>query len=99
MHTREVQEHARELKDAHGWRNVWIERRALFLVTEVGEMAKEVLQLARVSSHAEREQLKDRLGMEMYDVVWNLCDLANLVGIDLEASFAKKRDLNRQHTW
>jgi NTP pyrophosphatase (non-canonical NTP hydrolase) len=32
--------------------------------------------------------------MEMYDVVWNLCDLANMFDIDLEESFARKVELN-----
>ena len=37
--------------------------------------------------------------MEIYDVFWNLCDLANLVGINLEEAFAQKVEVNRHRTW
>jgi NTP pyrophosphatase (non-canonical NTP hydrolase) len=37
--------------------------------------------------------------MEIYDVVWNLFDLADLAGVDLEEAFARKVDLNRSREW
>ena len=37
--------------------------------------------------------------MEMYDVIWNICDLANLLSIDLEASFAAKIEINKTRKW
>ena len=33
---------------------------------------------------------------EMFDVIWNICDLANLLDIDLEKYSKNKRDLNNQ---
>jgi NTP pyrophosphatase (non-canonical NTP hydrolase) len=35
----------------------------------------------------------------MYDVVWNVCDLANSLGVDLETSFTKKEAVNKERAW
>ena len=37
--------------------------------------------------------------MEIYDVFWNLCDLAEISGVDLEGAFAEKTKRNRQRSW
>lgn len=37
--------------------------------------------------------------MKMYDVLWNLCDLARLTGIDLVQAAAEKRAINEHRTW
>ena len=42
---REIQEQARELKEAQGWQSTTPEQRVLYLVSEVGEVAREVLRL------------------------------------------------------
>jgi NTP pyrophosphatase (non-canonical NTP hydrolase) len=95
----ELQEHVKELSDAQGWGPRSAETRMLYLVTEVGELAKEVLDLAGAHSQDEVAVAKERLGLEMYDVVWNLFDLANIVGLDVEAAFARKIEINRGRAW
>lgn len=37
--------------------------------------------------------------MEIHDVFWNLCDLAEISGVDLEGAFAEKAKRNRQRSW
>jgi NTP pyrophosphatase (non-canonical NTP hydrolase) len=37
--------------------------------------------------------------MEIYDVIWNLLDLAELAGVDLEEAFRKKAGLNEGREW
>jgi NTP pyrophosphatase (non-canonical NTP hydrolase) len=79
-----------------------VEHRLLFLVTEVGEMTREVLQLSGAypsQGTVDAEAAKERLGMERYDVCWNRCDLANPLNIDLEEAFAKKRVQHRARSW
>ena len=93
----EIQEHAKEL--AQTLPDVTIEQRVLFLTTEVGEVALEVLRLSRASNQANTEVIKANLGMEMYDVIWNICDLANMLSIDLELSFAAKIEINKARKW
>ena len=96
---RDIQEQARELRRAQGWDDRSVERRALYLVTELGEAVTEVLSLVGSDSPADTEQAKTRLGAELYDIVWNLCDLANLVEVDLEAAFEEKASRNRERRW
>src|SRR5690349_11118823 len=94
---KELQEHAKEL--AQVFPQSTVEQRMLFLLTEVGEVAREVLQLSRAADPAHADAIKADLGMEMYDVIWNICDLANLLGIDLETSFAAKIEINKTRKW
>jgi NTP pyrophosphatase (non-canonical NTP hydrolase) len=94
---RELQEHAKEL--AQVLPEITAEQRALFLLTEVGEVAREVLRLSVSAGQVNTDAIKAELGMEMYDVIWNICDLANMLSIDLEASFAAKIEINKTRKW
>ncbi len=42
---------------------------------------------------------RGRPGEEIYDVVWNLLDLADLAGVDLESAFEKKARRNEGREW
>src|SRR6266496_3247670 len=94
---KELQEHAKEL--AQVLPAMTVERRVMFLMTEVGEVTREVLRLSRSAEQATADAIKSDLGMEMYDVIWNICDLANMLGIDLETSFAAKIEINKTREW
>jgi NTP pyrophosphatase (non-canonical NTP hydrolase) len=94
---KELQEHAKELTQVLP--DTTAEQRTLFLLTEVGEVAREVLQLLRAADQSHADAIKADLGMEMYDVIWNICDLANMLGIDLETSFAAKIEINKTRKW
>ena len=83
---KELQEHAKEL--AQVLPEITAEQRVMFLITEVGEVAREVLRLSRAADQANADEVKADLGMEMYDLIWNICDLANMLDIDLETAFA-----------
>ncbi|HEX2038027.1 MAG TPA: pyrophosphatase [Chloroflexota bacterium] len=99
---REIQEQARELRASKGWPDAPAEERALSLVAEVGEAVQEVLHLVRGRGRlpeSEVNEVKGRLGLELYDVVWNVCDLADKLGIDLEQAFAHKAATNRERRW
>lgn len=99
MTIEDLQRHARELNDAQGWRDTTPEERAMWLVTEVGELVREVLRLPKGTDEAELAGVRRDLAMEMYDVAWNLCDLANIVGVDLEKAFTEKVAINRSRKW
>jgi NTP pyrophosphatase (non-canonical NTP hydrolase) len=97
---KEFQEHTKEL--ARVFPDTTVEQRVLFLVTEVGEVTREVLHLSGAySSHGavDAGAATERLGMELYDVLWNLCDLANRLNIDLEGACARKIALNQARQW
>jgi len=94
---KELQEHANEL--AQVLPEITAEQRVMFLMTEVGEVTREVLRLSRSVDRANAGVIKADLGMEMYDVIWNICDLANILSIDLEAAFAAKIEINKTRKW
>ena len=96
---REIQEQVRELREAAGFRGRSIDRRMLYLTSEVGELAREVLDLAYAKPTDDTDAIKQRAGFEIYDIVWNLCDLADLLEIDLELAFAQKAEINRNRRW
>lgn len=95
MNTSEFQQYVREFSAVKGFDTSTIEQRMMYLMTEVGELSKEVLS---VSFHPDAAK-KENLGYEMYDVVWNIFDLANKLDIDLEQAFRRKREINDQRTW
>jgi len=96
----------RLLKEAKGF-DITLEQRLAYLTSEVGEVAAEVLRLSwdgngdvgRMSPE-EAGAARERLGAEIYDVVWNLLDLADLAGVeDLEGAFSRKARLNEGREW
>ena len=99
----ELQRQVRDLKAAKGF-DITLEQRLANLMAEVGEVAREVLKLSRDGSQdsmsaTEAEVVVDNIGMEIYDVVWNFLDLAEIVGADLEETFDKKARLNEDREW
>lgn len=101
MNFRELQEHSKELIESQGWEDRSPERRLTFAVQELGEISKEVLGLI-YHQDEEEEKLNARrlaLGMEIYDLIWNLCDLANLMNVDLQEAAEKKMQINRSRSW
>jgi NTP pyrophosphatase (non-canonical NTP hydrolase) len=94
MTIRDIQKNAQELAPKFKDKNP--EQRMLYLMTEVGETALEVLKLQGFRKAEDQAELKQKLGMEIFDVVWNLCDLANMYYIDLEEAFAQKIAFNKE---
>ncbi|MDR6553160.1 MazG-like family protein [Paenibacillus qinlingensis] len=99
MHISDMQKHIQQFSIEKGFDSSTVEQRALYLVTEVGEMVKELLHLSYHPDHENKEDIKKNLGLEMYDVVWNICDLANKLEINLEKAFAMKMEINKDRTW
>lgn len=100
-----LQSQVRQLKDAKGF-DIGLEQRLAYLTSEVGEVATEVLKLSKDAKRAtekmsadEIRHVKKSLGMEIYDVMWNLVDLADMAGVDLESTFEEKASLNRDREW
>jgi len=99
MKLSEMQHDVKIFSEEKGFSKSSIEQRTLFLVTEIGEVVRELL---HVSYHPDAEnihEVKQRIGLEMYDVIWNLCDLANKLDIDLEEASQRKIDINKTRTW
>lgn len=101
----ELRRQVRRLKAEKGF-DITLEQRLAYLTSEVGEVAKEVLKLSRDGNRDvgtmeadEVRAVREDLGMEIYDVLWNLMDLAELAGVDLDEAFAKKARQNAGREW
>jgi len=80
----------------HRWETT-PQKRVAFLLRETIELAEEVLQLPDAGPCDAAHQ--QRIGREIYDVLWNTCDLARLTGVDLLEAAADKRNVNERRTW
>ena len=92
MNLHDIQKHAEALCKKNGWIDRSIDQRFRFLISELGELSNELIKLDQ--SDQNLVELKKKIGHEMFDVIWNICDLANLLEIDLEKFSNEKTDLN-----
>ena len=94
MKIRDIQNHADDLCRKNGWEDRSIDQRFRYLISELGELSNELIKLNQ--PNRDLTELKKNIGHEMFDVIWNICDLANLLEIDLEKCAEEKKDLNNQ---
>jgi NTP pyrophosphatase (non-canonical NTP hydrolase) len=92
----QVMSDVEELTARHDW-DTDPRSRMAFLLSETLELAAEVLQLPATGPHD--PLLLQRIGREIYDILWNACDLARLTGIDVMQAAADKRDVNASRRW
>jgi len=94
MKISEIQEHAEDLCKKNGWLDRSPDQRFRYLISEIGELSNDLIKLNQPCNDI--DELKRKIGHEMFDVMWNICDLANLLEIDLEKCAREKRHLNNQ---
>ncbi|MCW9130293.1 pyrophosphatase [Bacillus paramycoides] len=75
-----------------GFADTTIDKRTMYLMAELGELTEAVLR-------RNDDNIKREIGLEMFDVIWNICDLANKLEIDLEEAFQEKMEINRDRVW
>ncbi len=99
----ELRRQVRRPNSARGF-DIIPEQRLAYPMTEVGEVAREVLRLSGDGDEnvggmdpAQREAVVENVGMEIYDALWNLLDLAGVE--DPEGAFARKAALNERREW
>ena len=97
MTIRDIQEAAAALCEKHAFPDRSPAQRFRYLITEVGELSRELVRLEHPQD--DRTDAKHNIGLEIYDIVWNLCDLANQLDIDLEKVFAEKAKANETRVW
>ncbi len=99
MTIQEIQNNARSLCEQQGWTDRNPSQRFRYLISEVGELSKELTRLEWNPAETDLSEIKRNIGHEIYDIVWNLCDLANQLEIDLENAFAEKQGINAERHW
>jgi NTP pyrophosphatase (non-canonical NTP hydrolase) len=94
MKISEIQKHAENLCVKNGWSDRTPDQRFRYLISEIGELSNDLIKLNQNNQRS--QEINRKIGHEMYDVIWNICDLANLLEIDLEKLSIEKNDLNFQ---
>jgi NTP pyrophosphatase (non-canonical NTP hydrolase) len=89
----EFQQYVSNFSKEKGFADATIERRTMYLMAELGELTEAIIK------HSEGKDTKREIGLEMFDVIWNVCDLANKLEIDLEEAFQEKMEINRDREW
>ncbi|PFZ02487.1 pyrophosphatase [Bacillus pseudomycoides] len=92
MKLSEIQQYVANFSKEKGFADTTIEKRTMYLMAELGELTEAVLR-------RNDDNIKREIGLEMFDVIWNVCDLANKLEIDLEEAFQEKMEINRDRKW
>lgn len=92
MKISEFQQYVSNFSKEKGFADTTIEKRTMYLMAELGELTEAILK-------RDDDNIKQEIGLEMFDVIWNVCDLANKLGIDLEEAFQEKMEINRGREW
>lgn len=93
MNIVEFQRYVSNFSKEKGFQDTTIEERTIYTMAELGELAEVILKRDTI------QDAKREIGLEMFDVIWNVCDLANKLNIDLEKAFAEKMKINKKREW
>ncbi|MEN1936594.1 MazG nucleotide pyrophosphohydrolase domain-containing protein [Paenibacillus sp. 102] len=93
MKLSEFQQYVSNFSKEKGFADTTIEKRTMYLMAELGELTEAIIK------RNDNKDAKREIGLEMFDVIWNVCDLANKLEIDLEKAFQEKMEINRERVW
>ncbi|OTW96958.1 pyrophosphatase [Bacillus thuringiensis serovar cameroun] len=93
MNIVEFQRYVSNFSKEKGFQDTTIEERTIYTMAELGELAEVILKRDTIQN-AKRE-----IGLEMFDVIWNVSDLANKLNVDLEKAFEEKMKINKKREW
>ncbi|HDR8064221.1 MazG nucleotide pyrophosphohydrolase domain-containing protein [Bacillus thuringiensis] len=93
MNIVEFQRYVSNFSKEKGFQDTTIEERIMYAMTELGELAEVILKRDKM------QDAKKEIGLEIFDVIWNVCDLANKLNIDLEKAFEEKMKINKNREW
>jgi NTP pyrophosphatase (non-canonical NTP hydrolase) len=94
----DIRAHARLLHAEKGWRERSPNERALYLMSEVGELAKALIALSDDTARVP-DNVEDAIADELLDIVWNVCALANTLQLDLNTAAHRKLASMRDRKW
>jgi NTP pyrophosphatase (non-canonical NTP hydrolase) len=100
----ELQKYIKKINVERGFEGTTIPELFVYLMEELGEMAKETRRIRKMHVESNDKVLdvgeqKVELGHEMADVLSYLLDLANRFDVDLEKSFWEKEEINNKRIW
>lgn len=94
MELKEIQKYVKDLCDNNSWNKESLESRIDYLKSEVQEVIIEIEAYQIADSDEERGKVRTQMGHEIFDVIWNLAEIANRYGIDLSEASRQKIEIN-----
>ena len=95
---RVLQDYLAAVCQERGWTKDSPSEKFVLFVEEVGELAKAIRKRAGLYDEPAKKRTFS-LEEEFADVLSYLLDLANCYGVDLEAAFRAKEEINETRTW
>lgn len=92
-----LQEYVRSLEAERGFTDNTVERTALLLGEEVGELFKALRKQLKMSVDA--KSVVGSVDEELADILIYVCAIANRLDIDLETASRAKEELNKRRSW
>lgn len=99
MRLQDLQEYTHHLTRVQGWGDETLETRLNYLKSEIKEAEEEIYLIGSATSDEHKEKHVEDLGLELFDVLWNVAELANRYGIDLEVAAKKKMMRNSKRNF
>lgn len=99
MDLKTVQEYTQSQSNMHKWGEQDISIRLAYLHSEVKEATNEILGIELATHKKELIETKEKLGLELFDIIWNVADIANRYGVDLTASAEQKMLINTNRSF
>lgn len=94
MDLKQVQEYVQFLTNKENWQGETISTRLHYLKSEVLEATQEIAAISLAKTEEEKEEHLNNLGLELFDILWNVAEIANRYNIDLNDSAKQKIEIN-----
>jgi NTP pyrophosphatase (non-canonical NTP hydrolase) len=94
---KDFQTYIRQMEEERGFTDETPLEQCLLLGEEVGELFKAVRKCSNIKTDEGRDC--GSADLELADIFMYTCCLANRFGIDLEAAFRKKEEINKKRKW
>jgi NTP pyrophosphatase (non-canonical NTP hydrolase) len=94
---KDLQRYVAELEEERGFSGDTVLHKCLLLGEEVGELFKAVRKHEKIKtdSHSDTKVVNE----ELADILIYVCSIANRYGVDLEAAFRGKEEVNKNRQW
>lgn len=99
MRLSEIQENAHKMVVKHGWSKHPLSVRLKYFREECEEFLKELSSWDLAVTPEQRYKAKLSIGFEMYDIIWNLAEIANRLEINLDEVARLKQEINAKRVW
>jgi NTP pyrophosphatase (non-canonical NTP hydrolase) len=93
----EISEHVRVMHEQQGWPERSPQERMLYLVSEMGELSQALIGIN--DDALDEGRLKDAIGDELADIVWNVCAMAQTLKLDFNSAIRQKLVIMSRRKW